>query len=216
MFLNQIILDDVNNKYYELLEIDSDSDIDEIKKAYKKKAHQLHPDKNTNDTTAEFQKLNEAYLAICNSKKEPFPENSIFYYNDSQSETSCYFSDIEVIKYSTSIDTLSCECDDWIKNRSSYHKADPRILCKHLISEFLVPELNDIILPASFLVYKEEILQSKYEGKGFPLFEDIVFFKHSIVALSKSKGEIYIKGLERIRQIMIVTDGLMLKKMMAV
>lgn len=194
LFLNQIVL---QNDHYEILGVDSNAQINEIKKAYRKKAHKLHPDKNRYDTTSEFQKLNDAYLAICKAKKEPYTilgdevfGDSVFNYKEAESTS--YFSDMEVIKYGTSIDTLCCGCEDYKERCLSYHKQDPRILCKHLISEFRVVELNDVILPASFLPYKEEILQSKYEGKGFPLFKDIVFFKHSIIALPKSEEKVYL------------------------
>lgn len=50
-----------NSECYLLLEIDENATNEEIKKAYRRKAHQLHPDKNRNaDTTQEFQKLNHA------------------------------------------------------------------------------------------------------------------------------------------------------------
>lgn len=52
--------------YYDLLEVEVDATDVELKKAYRKKAIKLHPDKNPNDPTAseKFQELGEAYRIL--------------------------------------------------------------------------------------------------------------------------------------------------------
>lgn len=58
--------------YYEILGIPKNSDIDTIKKAYKKLAIQYHPDKNVNNkekAEEEFKKINEAYSVLSDSDK---------------------------------------------------------------------------------------------------------------------------------------------------
>ncbi len=57
--------------YYEVLEINKDASADEIKKAYRKKAIQYHPDKNPNDKVAEekFKEAAEAYDVLSNPDK---------------------------------------------------------------------------------------------------------------------------------------------------
>ena len=58
------MLDDIND-YYKLLNITKNTTQEEIKIAYRKRAHELHPDKNKNtDTTEQFQKLNKAYETL--------------------------------------------------------------------------------------------------------------------------------------------------------
>ena len=49
--------------YYEVLEVDKTATLDVIKKAYRKKAIQYHPDKNPGDKEAEekFKEAAEAY-----------------------------------------------------------------------------------------------------------------------------------------------------------
>eukprot|EP00286_Rhodomonas_abbreviata_P027091 CAMPEP_0181301746 /NCGR_PEP_ID=MMETSP1101-20121128/7595_1 /TAXON_ID=46948 /ORGANISM="Rhodomonas abbreviata, Strain Caron Lab Isolate" /LENGTH=268 /DNA_ID=CAMNT_0023407085 /DNA_START=163 /DNA_END=966 /DNA_ORIENTATION=+ len=52
--------------YYEVIGVERDADDETIRKAYKKKAIKLHPDKNLNDPQAQnkFQLLNEAFQVL--------------------------------------------------------------------------------------------------------------------------------------------------------
>lgn len=58
--------------YYEILGVSKNATASEIKKAYRKKAIQYHPDKNPDDTTAEakFKKAAEAYEILGNEEKD--------------------------------------------------------------------------------------------------------------------------------------------------
>jgi molecular chaperone DnaJ len=53
---------------YSILGVDSAATVEEIKKAYRKKAHQYHPDK-ANGNEEEFKKVNEAYQVLSNVQK---------------------------------------------------------------------------------------------------------------------------------------------------
>ena len=57
--------------YYEVLEVTKESKVEEIKKAYRKKAIQYHPDKNPGDKEAEekFKEAAEAYDVLSNPDK---------------------------------------------------------------------------------------------------------------------------------------------------
>lgn len=54
--------------YYQLLGVQKSASEDEIKKAYRKLAHQYHPDKQGGDE-AKFKKINEAYQVLSNKEK---------------------------------------------------------------------------------------------------------------------------------------------------
>ena len=57
--------------YYEVLGVARGATADEIKKAYRKKAVQLHPDKNPGDNTAEekFKEATEAYSVLSDAEQ---------------------------------------------------------------------------------------------------------------------------------------------------
>ena len=54
--------------YYKILGVSKDASEEEVKKAYRKMAHQHHPDKKTGDE-AKFKEINEAYQVLINDKK---------------------------------------------------------------------------------------------------------------------------------------------------
>ena len=54
--------------YYEILGVPKGASEDEIKRAYRKLAHQYHPDKN-NGSEKKFKEINEAYQVLGNQKK---------------------------------------------------------------------------------------------------------------------------------------------------
>lgn len=59
-------------EYYSRLGVDKNATADEIKKAYRKKAMELHPDRHGGDKSkeAEFKKVNEAYDTLSTPEKK--------------------------------------------------------------------------------------------------------------------------------------------------
>ncbi len=87
------------NECYAILQIPKNSNLDDVKKAYRKRAFELHPDLNPKDPTAskQFQILNEAYVALSqmmqkeedarkSAKKADFKEHTT--YNDTHKKQS--------------------------------------------------------------------------------------------------------------------------------
>lgn len=59
----------MSKDYYKILGVDKNSSQEEIKKAFRKKAHEYHPDKKTGDE-AKFKEANEAYQTLGDEKKK--------------------------------------------------------------------------------------------------------------------------------------------------
>ncbi|MDD2907075.1 MAG: DnaJ domain-containing protein [Candidatus Gracilibacteria bacterium] len=61
----------MSNNFYDILGVDKNASNEDIKKAYRKKAMQYHPDRNSGDKSAEemFKKINSAYDTLGDEKK---------------------------------------------------------------------------------------------------------------------------------------------------
>ncbi|MEK9157738.1 MAG: DnaJ domain-containing protein [Patescibacteria group bacterium] len=70
-----------NKDYYAIIGVPRTASQDEIKKAYRKLAHEHHPDKKTGDE-AKFKEVNEAYQVLSDPHKRSNYDNLGYAYND--------------------------------------------------------------------------------------------------------------------------------------
>lgn len=71
----------MNKDYYTILGIPRTASADEVKKAYRKLAHEHHPDKKTGDE-AKFKEVNEAYQVLSDPQKRSNYDTLGYAYND--------------------------------------------------------------------------------------------------------------------------------------
>jgi len=64
----------MTRNYYEILEIDKNATLEEIKKTYRKLALKYHPDKNPNGEE-KFKKIAEAYAVLSDSERRKNYDN---------------------------------------------------------------------------------------------------------------------------------------------
>ncbi|MEA2017400.1 MAG: J domain-containing protein [Campylobacterota bacterium] len=184
--------------YYALLNVSRGASLRQIKLAYRKKAKEIHPDKNTDvDTTKMFQRLNEAYEVLGNDIKRKNYDNNISaeinykIFDEEVSET-------DFIKFSTNINTLQCNCKDWLKNRNKFPTYDPRRLCKHLVARFTIKTVDHnkniltLDIPDELKPFERYIIDRKLSFKGVKLFQEIVFLKSSIVVIDYYETHLYL------------------------
>lgn len=57
------------NDFYKLLNVTPNATQEEIREAYKRRALEFHPDKNTQDTTQIFQAIKKAYETLYDEKR---------------------------------------------------------------------------------------------------------------------------------------------------
>jgi len=71
----------MSRDYYQILGIPRTASPDDVKKAYRKMAHQYHPDKQGGNE-GKFKEVNEAYQVLSDPKKRESYDNFGFAYND--------------------------------------------------------------------------------------------------------------------------------------
>ena len=90
------------NNYYQILGVKRDASSNDIKKAYRKLAHKLHPDKNDGDTFFEerFKEIQEAYQVLSNqSQKTQYDFNFDYFFKEQQKKSSQTYTRKEEPKY---------------------------------------------------------------------------------------------------------------------
>lgn len=107
--------------YYAILQVSATADTSEIKSAFKRRAMELHPDRNRSPSaTQDFQKLNEAYEVLSNSEaRAQYDTQSIQIENPTEDSRE------------KNIDPIICSCCGKIS-------AQPRYVIFYVVKSYLV------------------------------------------------------------------------------
>ncbi|GEM_PF-4570777 len=204
----------INLEYYLLLGIATNATLEEIKIAYRKKAHELHPDKNKDfDTTEQFQQLNEAYNVLINfiiMEEKKVRSHDRGFYTDLGGGfiiKSYDKREVDIENYKIDIDNLSCNCSEWKNKRKQYDKNDARRLCRHIIASFDILEVNpkydfeyedysikDMQIPDNLKIFKDKIISCRDDRDGIDLywFDELIILNSFIIYISKHKKGLHV------------------------
>lgn len=197
---------------YKYFNVDKNATKQEIQRIYKEKAKLLHPDLNFDkNTTQEFQELNDYFQYIkthhSNNKDSDEEWFDIDLLESYGFKLGGFLQKIDIRKYNTDVNNLTCVCPDWKLKRSFYSIDDPRRLCKHIIASFQIINTKNaisfnhnnkkvfanrfnskLLLPNSLKIYSSKIFYC-YDNKcGFNLYEnENIYFGEEIVVLYKIK-----------------------------
>jgi len=100
--------------YYRILEIRSSATQAEIKRAFRKLAHQFHPDKNKHDpsATAQFAEIKEAYEVLTNpAKKEYYLQQRWYNQSIGKRKTQDIITPVAVLKQALELERYVSKLD---------------------------------------------------------------------------------------------------------
>lgn len=100
--------------YYSVLELSPSASLDEVKKAYRRLAHQFHPDKNGNDpyAAAQFEIIKEAYEVLSNpSKKEYYLQQRWYAQSTGRRTTQQIVTPVSTLKQMLELDKYVSKLD---------------------------------------------------------------------------------------------------------
>jgi curved DNA-binding protein CbpA len=126
--------------YYKILELPPSATLQEIKSAYRRLAHQYHPDKNNNDlyAAAQFDIIKEAYEVLSNPyKKEYYLQQRWYNQSIGKKRTETVITSVTVLKQ-------VLEFDQYV-SRLDVHRIDKEGLYDYicnLLSDETIEKLN--------------------------------------------------------------------------
>jgi len=122
--------------YYSILDIESSATQTEIKQAFRKLAHQYHPDKNQHDplATAQFAEVKEAYEVLTNpAKKEYYLQQRWYNQSIGKRKTHGVVTPVTILKQALELEKYVSKLDQFRMDKKGLHDyisdliADPTI-----------------------------------------------------------------------------------------
>lgn len=126
--------------YYSILEIETSATQAEIKKAFRKLAHQYHPDKNEHDTYAstQFAEVKEAYEVLSNpAKKGYYLQQRWYNQSTGQRKTQDIITPVTVLKQLLELERYISKLDVFRMDKEGLHD-----YISNLISDTNIKKLN--------------------------------------------------------------------------
>ncbi|MDF2700464.1 MAG: uncharacterized protein K0Q49_2022 [Haloplasmataceae bacterium] len=150
---------------YEILDVDPLSPVDVIRKAYRKKALLLHPDKNNaNDAHDQFREVSAAYTILLNSQTKKEYDNE--YFKKSTSEKTVY--DPEISKFKSDLKSKEYKAKNEKSSRMTKRQKIEQLNTWY--DEYIKSHNNSTIVPTSISSNDDSsfptIVLLKWKNKG--------------------------------------------------
>ncbi len=158
--------------HYRTLGLEPSASLAEIKKAYRKLAHQFHPDKNLQDpyALAQFSAIKEAYEVLTNPiRKEKYLQQRWYYQSTGQRRTQEILTPLSLLKQVLEIDRYVSKLDVYRMDREGLFNHLQQLFSQENIStinSFNEPSVNKEIVVfamriSRFLTHKQVIQLSE-------------------------------------------------------
>jgi len=138
--------------YYGILEIETSATLPEIKKAFRKLAHQYHPDKNQNNpyANAQFAEIKEAYEVLTHpAKKEYYLQQRWYNQSAGKRKTQDIITPVTVLKQLLELDKFVFTLDAQRMDKQGLADYINHILSGNIIGQLLPfnePHINKQII----------------------------------------------------------------------
>ncbi len=126
--------------YYKILDIPPSATLQEIKTAYRRLAHQFHPDKNNNDhyAAAQFEIIKEAYEVLSNpSKKDYYLQQRWYEQSMNIKQAHRIITPVAVLKQALDLDKYVSKLDAHRLDKEGLYQ----YIC-HVLSDETIKKLN--------------------------------------------------------------------------
>lgn len=140
LYLSDLLATLQTKDYYKILELPPSATLKEIKTAYRRLAHQYHPDKNGNDlyAAAQFEIIKEAYEVLSNpSKKEYYLQQRWYDQSMGKKSKAMVITPVTILKQLLELDKYISGID--------VHRMDKEGLyayVSHVLSDETIEKLN--------------------------------------------------------------------------
>jgi curved DNA-binding protein CbpA len=158
--------------HYRTLGLEPSASLAEIKKAYRKLAHQFHPDKNSKDSyaLAQFSAIKEAYEVLTNPiRKEKYLQQRWYYHSTGRRKTQEILTPLSLLKQVLELDRYVSKLDAHRMGREGLFNHLQQLFSEEniaTINSFNEPSINKEIVVfgmriSRFLTHKQVVVLSE-------------------------------------------------------